>query len=303
MARLDHIVLVHGAAHGAWCWEDVVPLLEARSFRVTAVDLPGLGQDPTPPGQVTLQHYIDCVAAALRLVSCRALLVGHSMGGIAISGAAEAVPEKVGKLLYVAAVLPAAGTAVGGIDLGPDSAQQAIIESEEEGAFAFDPQKAAAVFYGRCPPDKAARAIARLRPQTIAPIAETLTLTAARGGAIPKSYLLCTADRAFPPRIQRSLCERVSDMERIHLATDHSPFYSAPGALSVIIVDQACPSPCTNDHPLPAGLLSAGGIRRSRAPFDHGPAVFGRDCTPIGSLYINCSIDKRQQLTLPRSGY
>ncbi len=124
MARLDHIVLVHGAAHGAWCWEDVVPLLEARSFRVTAVDLPGLGQDPTPPGQVTLQHYIDCVAAALRSVSCRALLVGHSMGSIAISGAAEAVPEKVGKLLYVAAVLPAAGTAVGGIDLGPDSASR-----------------------------------------------------------------------------------------------------------------------------------------------------------------------------------
>ena len=47
-------VLIHGACHGGWCWEKVVPLLEARGHTAYAPDLPGLGKDLTPPATVTL---------------------------------------------------------------------------------------------------------------------------------------------------------------------------------------------------------------------------------------------------------
>ena len=47
-------VLVHGAWHGSWCWEKVVPLLEQAGHQVEALDLPGHGQDKTPIREITL---------------------------------------------------------------------------------------------------------------------------------------------------------------------------------------------------------------------------------------------------------
>ena len=51
-------VLVHGAYHGAWCYQKVVPLLEAGGHTVIAVDLPGHGDNPVPRDQITLDNYV-----------------------------------------------------------------------------------------------------------------------------------------------------------------------------------------------------------------------------------------------------
>jgi pimeloyl-ACP methyl ester carboxylesterase len=106
---IKRIVLVHGAAHGAWCWEMLAPLLEAGGYEVDTLDLPGLGDDLTPPKDVTLQSYIDRVVQVVSAKPGKVLLVGHSMGGAPISGAGEAVPERVGRLVYLAAFLPKNG--------------------------------------------------------------------------------------------------------------------------------------------------------------------------------------------------
>ena len=54
-------VLIHGAWHGAWCWEKVVPLLKEAGHQVHTIDLPGLGEDQTPISEVTLDAYV-CAA-------------------------------------------------------------------------------------------------------------------------------------------------------------------------------------------------------------------------------------------------
>ena len=46
--RIGRIILVHGAAHGAWCWEMLAPLLTSYGYEVQTLDLPGLGEDVTP---------------------------------------------------------------------------------------------------------------------------------------------------------------------------------------------------------------------------------------------------------------
>ena len=58
-------VLVHGAWHGGWCWEDVAPRLAADGHAVFAPDLPGLGSDRTPLPEVTLDL---CAARVARLL-------------------------------------------------------------------------------------------------------------------------------------------------------------------------------------------------------------------------------------------
>ena len=71
MARF---LLIHGASHGAWCWEKVTPLLEAKGHLVRAIDLPGHGNDKTPRNTVTLADYTEAVLDALEPDT---ILVGH----------------------------------------------------------------------------------------------------------------------------------------------------------------------------------------------------------------------------------
>jgi pimeloyl-ACP methyl ester carboxylesterase len=93
--RTTHFVLVHGSWHGAWCWEKVTPLLEAAGHVAVAVDLPGHGEDRTPPGDVTLSDYTDRICDVVAAQSGPVVLVGHSMGGGAITQAAEPATARV----------------------------------------------------------------------------------------------------------------------------------------------------------------------------------------------------------------
>ena len=86
---MTHFVLVHGAWHGAWCWEKVAPLLEARGHAVHAIDLPGHGDDPQPPGTVGWDDYMKRMGEALAACAEPPVLVGHSLGGAVITGAAD----------------------------------------------------------------------------------------------------------------------------------------------------------------------------------------------------------------------
>ncbi len=94
MARM---VLVHGAFGSSAVWDPVVPGLRERGHRVEAVDLPGAGDDPTPLEEVSLEKYAERVCSVLG-GGGRAVLVGHSMGGLVVTQAAARCPEHVAKL-------------------------------------------------------------------------------------------------------------------------------------------------------------------------------------------------------------
>src|SRR5690242_16126807 len=106
MARF---VFVHGAFGGAWCWDPIVAPLEAAGHTVETLDLPGGGDDPTPPAGVTLESCAERVCSQLLERSEPAVLVGHSMGGVIITQAASSCPERVAALIYLTAFMPANG--------------------------------------------------------------------------------------------------------------------------------------------------------------------------------------------------
>jgi len=78
-------VLVHGAWHGAWCWEPAVAALAADGISAVAIDLPGHGNDPGPMGD--LHGDAAHVAAVLDALSGPVVLVGHAYGGAVITEA------------------------------------------------------------------------------------------------------------------------------------------------------------------------------------------------------------------------
>ncbi len=102
-------VLVHGAWHGAWCWDKVAAELTKAGNRVVTLDLPSHGEDKTPAHEVTLDSYAEAIAKVIRGEEEKVVLVGHSMGGIAISAAAELVPDRIQRLIYLTAFLPRDG--------------------------------------------------------------------------------------------------------------------------------------------------------------------------------------------------
>src|SRR4051812_25684879 len=108
-------VLIHGAFHGGWSWYKGVTRLEARGHQVFAPDLPGHGRALDSEKPPTLTQYIDFVVKVLKDCDEPAVLAGHSMGGMVITGAAEALPKKVAKLVYVTACLPDNGQSMMGL--------------------------------------------------------------------------------------------------------------------------------------------------------------------------------------------
>lgn len=88
---MAEIVLVHGAWHGPWCWDQVGAALEERGHAVDAIALPGHGQ-PGTTGRLwkRISHYVDAVADAVESASAPPVLVGHSMGGYVVQRYLEA---------------------------------------------------------------------------------------------------------------------------------------------------------------------------------------------------------------------
>ena len=92
--RMSQFLLVHGGFHGAWCWRKTVAELEKRGHRAKAIDLPGQGEDQTPLTKVTLGTMVDKIVVEMAGLPGQVVLVGHSLGGIAISVTGETVPER-----------------------------------------------------------------------------------------------------------------------------------------------------------------------------------------------------------------
>src|SRR5437868_467724 len=105
-------VLVHGAFHGSWCWEKIVPLLKQVGHQVEILDLPGHGQDKTPLREITLATYTKRVCETLEAQVEPVILVGHSMSGIVITQVAEERPEKIQTLVFLTARLLQNGQSV-----------------------------------------------------------------------------------------------------------------------------------------------------------------------------------------------
>jgi pimeloyl-ACP methyl ester carboxylesterase len=234
---MTSFVLVHGAWHGAWCWERTIAALRALGHQAVAVDLPGHGDDPTPRETVTLDAYAASIETAVRTRIGRSVLVGHSMGGMAISAAAERCADRLEGLVYLAAFLPQDGESLLSIEgRNPKPAvPPALVVEEGAPTVTLDPAKIPDLFYHDCSDEDVARAMERLTPQPLAPFAAPAALTADRFGAVPRSYVACAADRAVCIELQRDMIAASPCARVVELDASHSPFLSMPDRLAAAI--------------------------------------------------------------------
>ncbi len=233
---MTRFLLIHGAFGGAWCWGPVTGGLEAAGHSVEAIDLPGAGSDPTPLAEVTLDLYAERICAALA-DGPPALLVGQSMGGMAITQAAARYPDGVAALAYVSAFVPQDGQSLIGLTTFPEAAgdqvQANIVVEGDPPVARMPPEAAPQALYHCAPPERAAWAAAQLGPQPVAAFAQPVALSdaAPRFAELPRAYVSCLQDRAIPVAMQRRMYTAAGCDPVIELDTDHSPWLSRTSEL------------------------------------------------------------------------
>lgn len=227
-------ILVHGAWHGAWCWRRVVPLLRDRGHEVLAPDLPGHGDDPAAVGGQSLDNYAQHIQGLVSDCGGDVVLVGHSLAGLVISAVAEALPERIRRLVYVTAFLPRDGDSLVRIcSVDPENPLNAASLRTPDGkCVTVDPARLRELFYADCPDDDFALASARVGPEPIAVMFQAVHVTSGRFGRIPRTYIHCSRDVALPLFVQEQMVAASPCDTVLTLPTGHSPFFAAPERLA-----------------------------------------------------------------------
>jgi pimeloyl-ACP methyl ester carboxylesterase len=236
---LANFVLIHGAWHGGWCWDEVAPRLRAAGHTVAAPDLPGMGNDKTDLDSVNLSTWTMFVSDLVVQSFEPVVLVGHSRGGIVISEVAQLIPDRIQSLVYLAAFLvPNDKTLADMLALVPGRpvAQNVIVMDEGGVTSTILPQKVAPVFYNTTAEPLAARASKLVGREPMMSFVTPVKTTAARFGRVKRAYIECTQDNAIPIELQREMQKALPCKPVVTLDTDHSPFFSAPDDLSRALI-------------------------------------------------------------------
>jgi pimeloyl-ACP methyl ester carboxylesterase len=237
----DNVVLVHGAWHGAWCWERVIPALAKQGIKATAIDLPGHGEDASV--MTDLHGDATKVTEVLDELGESAILVGHSYGGAVITEAGD--HPLVERLLFIAALIPDTGetcqkaatkeVAEAGLDWkGRPNFGKAFIVAADN-SVTLDPTIAAQCLYNDCDDATVAWALDRLGPHPLGNLQQSPSRIAWR--MKPSTYAVCADDLAVHPDLERILAKRCTSI--VEWPTGHSPYLSDPKRVAALVAGVA----------------------------------------------------------------
>jgi pimeloyl-ACP methyl ester carboxylesterase len=215
--------LVHGAGLGAWCWERLIPELEARGQQAATVDLP-LNDPDANAGRL---------AAMVRNAFSRfddLVLVGHSISGLIVPIVVSDRPVR--RLVFLHAVLPQPSLSL---------ASQIAAESDM-----FNPEMIAVppsswsdqaivnrFLFHDCTPEVARKAFTRLRPRRERRSVLVTEITPLKSWhPVPCSYIICSDDRTINPAWARRAARDRLGVEPVEIPGGHCPMLSRPGDLA-----------------------------------------------------------------------
>jgi pimeloyl-ACP methyl ester carboxylesterase len=240
MTAKPPFVLIHGAWHGAWCWRRVLPGLRAAGHAAHAVTLTGVGERAhlLRPDLRLRDH----VADVLGLVEAEELddvvLVGHSYGGLVMTGAADVLRSRgvrLRHLVYVDAVTPHPGESWSS-QHAPETVRARLEAAAQRPDRAMPPPDAAVFGLEGADRDWVNR---RQTPQPSGVYQDALDFDAARIAALPRTFIDCTAPALPTIAVMRERVRREPGWRVVELATGHDPMVSAPEALVAQLLDCA----------------------------------------------------------------
>lgn len=222
-------VLVHGGGHGGWCYQRVARRLRAGGHEVYTPTLTGLGErSHLLDASVDLNRHIEDIVAVLHYEDLSGvILVGHSYGGMVITGAADRAADRVGKLVYLDAATPRNGQSLFDVAGPVIEAVRPLGETRDGLELVLLPGPDAGLLYGVSDPGDLAWMAERLTPHPWQCFTQPLELThEAALWAIPQYHIVCSSTLATRDRQQMAAAR--SDGRLWDIDTGHDLMVTEP---------------------------------------------------------------------------
>jgi len=219
-------VLIHGGAHGAWCWEPMLRHLEGPAL---AVDLPGRGGRP---GDLDTLRVADFAAAVVEDIEDAGLsgviLVGHSLAGVTLPQVLERIPERIAHAVFVACTVPREGQTVLDAIGMPETLRPKRPDPLEE-------ERARAMFCSDMDDAQARFVLSQLCPEPVGPMNEPARL-AGLCQPVPRSYVKLLRDQTLSLAQQDTFARNAGPGCSVHeLDAGHDAMVSRPRELAALL--------------------------------------------------------------------
>ena len=227
-------VLVHGAWHGGWCWQRVAKLLRAKGHEVHTPTLSGVCERSHLAGpDITLDtHIMDVVNEIKWNELSNVVLVGHSYGGLVVSGVCEKISNKIGSLVMLDAFVSENGQSL--VDMQPPAAAKAFSDLEAKGEWRVPP-RSAAMFHVNEKDQAWVDAQCTVHP--IKCFTQKLALTGARDRVAKKAYI--RASQPSEPFDASKAKTQKSGWKAVSLDVGHDVMVDMPERLTEILIEVA----------------------------------------------------------------
>jgi pimeloyl-ACP methyl ester carboxylesterase len=232
-------VLVHGAWHGGWCWSRVADRLRAAGHRVFTPTQTGLGERKHLLSKdITLDTFTKDIVNVIEAEElANIVLVGHSFGGNAISGTADAIPGKIRHLVYLDSLMVDAGKAPFD-NLPPDvvAARRKAADETSGGLSLPAPPPSA---FGVSDASDTEWVKRRLTPHPLGTYTSKLNIKGPVGNNLPRTYIACTSPSYAALQASRDWVKARAGWRWAEIATGHDAMVMAPDELTRMLIDVA----------------------------------------------------------------
>jgi pimeloyl-ACP methyl ester carboxylesterase len=225
---------VHGAWHGGWCWSKVASILRGRGHTVYTPTQTGLGErSHLLSRSIDLEVFVMDVVNVLEWEDLRdVVLVGHSFGGNAISGAADRTADRIRQLIYLDAIIQENGQSAFGQP--PKELVEARTRAAQESSDGLSLPTPPASAFGITDVMQAAWVESRLTPHPFATYTSPLMLSKPVGNGLPASYVVC-ADPIYMPAEASRRWVKAHGWKMLEIAAGHDAMVIAPDLLAELL--------------------------------------------------------------------
>ena len=234
-------LLVHGAWHSGQCWERVIPLLASAGHRVVAPSMTGHGDKAhLLSREVGLDtHVDDIVRLIIEEDLTEVVLVGHSYAGLVISSAANQIPDRIARLVYLDAMVPEDGESA--IDVQPvtqlliDRAAKSDIDWRVPPLPEMPPPSG---LFGVTDPADVAWLRTMLSDQSVRCLQQPVRLDNSAVNTIPRTHIHCVvgAPKGWPRRPVPPIQPNGTPAQVWELATGHDCMITMPVELAELLL-------------------------------------------------------------------
>jgi pimeloyl-ACP methyl ester carboxylesterase len=229
-------VLVHGAWHGGWCWSRVADRLRAAGHQAFTPTQTGLGERKHLLSKdITLDTFAKDITNVIEAEELnKIVLVGHSFGGLAISGVADAMPERIRHLVYLDSLMVEGGKSP--FDSLPADVVAARRKAAEESSGGLSLPNPPPSAFGVSDATDTEWVKRRLTPHPLGTYTSKQNIKGPVGNNLPRTYIHCTNPSYSALQASRDWVRSQSGWRWAEIATGHDAMVTAPDELTRMLI-------------------------------------------------------------------